>query len=334
MVEDIQTALVFQGGGAVGAYHLGAYRYLHKVGLRPDIVTGTSIGAITAAVLVGARSGDPVEELDAVWKEFTVGAPFLSAGAGRAISTVVNFGMYRPRFDIWAAPTWTALLSNDPLRSTLVRHVDFDKLNESPICFAASAINVETGDIEYFRNRGNNYVSLDDIVASGSLPPSFPMTEIDGKSYWDGGLFDATPLQPALEYFDFDRPVRRRLILVAPHPAQGSVPTNFNEVSERMIELQFAGRMKAELARLRSRNSLLEVIRDLEPEVQHRFARAFPGVRGLDPATYLDEIIHIGSSDPQIATCASDFSASAIRRRIEAGYQDAKKAVQDMAIAS
>jgi NTE family protein len=334
MAEDIQTALVFQGGGAVGAYHLGVYRYLHQAGLRPDIITGTSIGAITAAVLVGARSGDPVAELDAVWNEFTVGAPFLSAEAGRAISSIVNFGMYRPRFDIWAAPMWTALLSSDPLRSTLVRHVDFDRLNDSPIAFATSAINVETGDIEYFRNRGNNYVSLDDIVASGSLPPSFPMTEIDGKSYWDGGLFDATPLQPALEYFDFDRRIRRRLILVAPYPASGAVPTNFNEVSERMIELQFAGRMKSELQRLRTRNSLLEVIRDLEPEVQHRFARAFPGIRGLDPSTYLDEIIHIGSSDPKIATCASDFSATAIRRRIERGYQDAKSAVQEMEISA
>lgn len=58
MAQDIQTALVFQGGGAVGAYHLGVYNYLSKAGIRPDIVTGSSIGAITAAVLVGARSGD------------------------------------------------------------------------------------------------------------------------------------------------------------------------------------------------------------------------------------------------------------------------------------
>jgi NTE family protein len=324
MATNLQTALVFHGGGAVGAYHLGAYRYLHLAGLQPSIVTGVSIGAITAALIVGARSGDPVGEMEAVWKEFTVGAPFLSSEAGRAISSVVNLGMYRPRFDLWSAPTWTALLSTDPLRSTLVRHVDFDRLNDSPIAFATSAIDVETGEIEQFRNRGGSYVSVDDIVASGSLPPGFPMTEIDGKSYWDGGLFDTTPLQSAVEMFTLGPEVRRRLILIAPLPCRGQVPTNFNEVAERMVELQFASRIRAEIQRLRTRNRLIEIIRDLEPGDQRRFAEAFPGARGLDTDTYIDEIIHIGSSDPRIVTAASDFSASAIRRRIEAGYQDAR----------
>ena len=164
----------------------------------------------------------------------------------------------------------------------------------------------------------------DDIVASGSMPPGFPMTEIDGHSYWDGGPFDSTPLQPALDLFDHGPNIRRRLILVAPLPCRGKVPTNINEVSERMVELQFSGRLHSELQRLKTRNTLIEIIRDLEPEVQRRFMDAFPGARGLAPESYLDEIIHIGSSDPRVVTGASDFSATAIRRRIEAGYQDAE----------
>lgn len=324
MAGRTQTALVFQGAGAVGAYHLGVWRCLHEAGIKPDIVTGVSIGAITAAVLVGAASGDPLRELEDIWKEFTVGAPFLLPQAGRALSSVINFGMYRPRLDVWAAPTWTALLSTDPLRSTLVRHVDFDKLNESTVAFATSAIDVKTGRIQCFRNRGGAYVALDDIVASGSMPPGFPMTEIDGHSYWDGGPFDSTPLQPALDLFDHGPDIRRRLILAAPLPCHGKVPTNINEVAERMVELQFSGRLQSELQRLKTRNTLIEIIRDLEPEVQQRFTDAFPGARGLAPESYLDEIIHIGSSDPRVVTGASDFSATAIRRRIEAGYQDAK----------
>jgi NTE family protein len=318
-----QTALVFQGAGAVGAYHLGAYRRLQEAGIRPDIVTGVSVGAITAAVVVGSRSGDPLRELDAIWREFTVGGPFLPSEAGKAISTVVNFGMYRPRLDIWTAPTWTAFLSTDPLRSTLARHVEFDSLNDSPIAFATSAVDVETGRIEYFRNRGGCYVSLDDVVASASLPPGFPMTEIDGKSYWDGGLFDRTPLQPAIDFFDRGPDIRRRLIVVAPLAPAGKAPTNFNEVSERLVELQFASRMSAELERLRCRNALIEIVRDLEPEVQQRFVTACEGSRGLEIQCYLDEIIHIGSSDPAVVSGSSDFSARAVRHRIEAGYADA-----------
>lgn len=328
-----ETALVFQGGGASGAYHLGAYRRLCEIGVKPQIVTGVSIGAVTAAIVVGARNGDPVSELESAWRGFTVGAPFLPAEAGKALSSVMNFGMYRPRLDIWTVPTWTALLSTDPLRSTLVRHVEFDRLNESEIAFATSAMNVETGQIECFRNRGGSYVALDDIVASASLPPAFPVTEIDGRSYWDAGLFDRSPVQPAVELFTRGPGVRRRLIIIAPLPIHGRMPRNFNEVAERMVELQFAGRMKGEIDRLHTRNALIEIVRDLEPEVQQRFVDAGPGKAGLDIQCYIDEIIHIGSSDPQVVNGASDFSARSIARRIDAGYRDALELTDGLQIA-
>jgi NTE family protein len=324
MAQREQTALVLQGGGAVGAYHLGAVRRLYEAGLRPDIVTGVSIGAINAAVLVGARRDDPLAELEAVWDEFTVGMPFMGTDIERAVSTLTNFGLYRPRYDIWAAPSWTALLSTDPLRSTLVRHVDFNRLNESLIAFAISAIDVATGEIEQFRNRGGNYVALDDIVAAGSLPPGFPMTEIDGKSYWDGGLFDPAPLQAALDLFDPAPEVRRRLIAVAPLPRQGKVPGNFNEVAERMIELQFASRMQSELARLHHNNALIEVLAELPAARRDALVETSPEFRLAAGGRYLHEIVAITNDEPGIATGASDFSAGAIARRVAAGYLDAE----------
>jgi NTE family protein len=324
MAQRWQTALVLQGSGATGAYHLGVVRRRYEAGLRPDIVTGVSIGAITAAVLVGARRDDPVAELEAVWDEFTVGMPFMGNEVERAVSSLTNFGLYRPRYDVWAAPTWTALLSTDPLRSTLVRHVDFNRLNESPVAFAISAVDVGTGEIECFRNRGGNYVALDDIVASGSLPPGFPMTEIDGKSYWDGGLFDPTPLQPAIDFFDADPEVRRRLIVVAPMPREGKVPGNFNEVTERMIELQFASRMRSEIARLQCHNALVEVMAALPADRRAALAGTAPEFRRADEGRYLHEIVLITSEATGIATGASDFSARAIARRAAAGYADAE----------
>jgi predicted acylesterase/phospholipase RssA len=324
MGQRCQTALVLQGGGAIGAYHLGVVQRLYAAGLAPEIVTGVSIGAITAAVLVGARRDDPVAELGAVWDEFTVGMPFLGPHAERAISSLTNFGLYRPRYDIWAAPSWTAMLSTDPLRSTLVRHVDFNKLNESATAFAISAVDVESGEIECFRNRGGNYVALDDIVASGSLPPGFPMTEIDGKSYWDGGLFDCTPLQPALDFFDPDPELRRRLIVVAPMPRLGRVPGNFNEVAERMIELQFSSRMRSEIARVRHHNALVELMAGLDAERRAALAAASPEFRRADTGTLVHEIVVISNEEPGIATGASDFSASAIARRVKAGAADAE----------
>jgi predicted acylesterase/phospholipase RssA len=64
-----------------------------------------------------------------------------------------------------------------------------------------SATDVEEGQIKYFYSHEDR-LSVDHIVASGSLPPSFPMTPIDGHSYWDGGLFDNTPLGAVLDRLD------------------------------------------------------------------------------------------------------------------------------------
>ncbi len=86
----MQTALVLQGGGALGAYELGVLQRLHKEpDFRPRYVSGVSIGAITAAVLVGARNGDPLATLATMWEAFVVkGSPLapqiLRAGPGRA----------------------------------------------------------------------------------------------------------------------------------------------------------------------------------------------------------------------------------------------------------
>jgi NTE family protein len=81
--------------------------------------------------------------------------------------------------------------------------VDLDALadrNAAPELLV-SATDVEKGQIKYFYSREHG-LSLDHIVASGSLPPSFPMTVVDGKSYWDGGLFDNTPLGAVLKGLD------------------------------------------------------------------------------------------------------------------------------------
>src|SRR5688572_4627166 len=74
----VLTAVVLQGGGALGAYELGVLKalYEHRPGFRPVVVSGTSTGGVTAAVLGGAR-GDPIPVLERLWREkFTVSAPF------------------------------------------------------------------------------------------------------------------------------------------------------------------------------------------------------------------------------------------------------------------
>ena len=122
--KDVQTAIVLQGGGALGAYEYGVLRALYeqRPGFRPVAVAGVSIGAITAAVLGGART-DPIAALDALWRaKLTVTAPTgplgLPAQVDRSLALLGNPGMYQLRAGLFTAP-WllTSFYDTAPLRT-------------------------------------------------------------------------------------------------------------------------------------------------------------------------------------------------------------------------
>jgi predicted acylesterase/phospholipase RssA len=84
-----------------------------------------------------------------------------------------------------------------PLRA-LGRLVDFDLINAGAIRFSVGAVNVRSGNFVYFDN-ATHHIRPEHVIASGSLPPGFPPTEIEGEYYWDGGLVSNTPLQRVLD---------------------------------------------------------------------------------------------------------------------------------------
>ncbi len=127
------AALVLQGGGALGAYELGVVRRLYE---EPDFdlryVSGVSIGAISAAVLVGARNADPLGSLEAMWRDFAIDPPpFLPDSLAVALSSLGNAAFYRLRTDLLALPIWTSLYDLSPIRRRLAAWVDFDRIMAS-----------------------------------------------------------------------------------------------------------------------------------------------------------------------------------------------------------
>ena len=73
-----EVGLVLQGGGALGAYEFGVLERLYdEPWFEPDIVSGVSIGAITAAVMLGPRNGDPFSSLVELWERISVISPKL-----------------------------------------------------------------------------------------------------------------------------------------------------------------------------------------------------------------------------------------------------------------
>jgi NTE family protein len=343
--NDYGTAIILQGGGALGAYELGVLKALYETrpGFKPSVVTGISIGAITAAVLAGAK-GDPIQTLDRLWREkLTVlpTLPFFPSAYQQFLSTLVpdelekhlsawgNPGMYRPRLDYAYAP-WrrTSIYDLAPLRRTLAELVDLDKLNNGGIRVAVGAINVGTSDIKYFDNHDDNDkkkpLSFEHVMASGSLPPGFPMTDVEGNSYWDGGLFENTPLSPALNLLEKLDREKRELIVVELFPRQSPIPDDMADVVNRMLQLQYTNRLKLDAKFFEKFNSYIELVEELNDTLEEDDPiRTTKGYKDLQRYKRIDAASVILAQLPPELSNASDFSKASIEERIDAGYRDA-----------
>ena len=337
---DYGTAIILQGGGALGAYEFGVLKALYETrpGFKPSIVTGISIGAITAAVLAGAK-GDPIQALDRLWREklaVVLTLPFLPRAYQQYLSTLVpdelekylsawgNPGMYRPRLDYSYAP-WrrTSIYDLAPLRQTLAEMVDLEELNHGGIRVAVGATDVGTSEIRYFDNE-EYPLTFEKVMASGSLPPGFPMTEVEGTSYWDGGLFENTPLSPALNRLEELNKVKRELIVVELFPRQAPIPGDMADVVNRMLQLQYTNRLKLDgkfFAKYNSYIGLVEAIDDTLEE-DHPIRRS-EGYKDLQKYNRIDAASVILAQLPPELSNASDFSKASIEKRIDAGYRDA-----------
>jgi predicted acylesterase/phospholipase RssA len=116
----------------------------------------------------------PIEALEAFWQKVSVSAPFVPPPLQAYASILGNPHFYVARQDYFTLPTWTSIYDTAPLRQTLSQLVDLHALADPKAApgLLVSATDVEAGQIEYFFN-GDNGLTLDHIVASGSLPPSF-----------------------------------------------------------------------------------------------------------------------------------------------------------------
>ncbi|HMM72564.1 MAG TPA: patatin-like phospholipase family protein, partial [Rhodocyclaceae bacterium] len=88
---------------------------------------------------------------------------------------------------------WSSLYDTAPALELLEKYVDFSKLSASPIRLLASAVDVQTSELVVFDSYVDDLTPAH-IIASGSLPPGFPWTTIDGRHYWDGGIVSNSPL--------------------------------------------------------------------------------------------------------------------------------------------
>ncbi len=337
--------LVLQGGGALGAYQAGVFESLSKVYREPTWVAGISIGAINAALIAGNAAASRVARLQEFWQlvSSALPAPLVAANPHAreslneaSASQVMLFGVpgfFKPRFP--PAPfqprgSLAAISYYDttPLRDTLERLVDFDRINAGGVRLSVGAVNVRTGNFEYF-DSSKQTIDARHIRASGALPPGFAPVEIDGEHYWDGGLVSNTPLQHVL-----DQPgkQRRTVFQVDLFAARGTLPATLAEVTEREKDIRFSSRTRMnttnELDRQVIAQAAKRLIAKLPPEL-----RDDPDLRALACVRCESavDVVHLIYRRKHYETQSKDyeFSRLSMQEHWDAGRADMAHTLHD-----
>lgn len=318
--------LVLQGGGALGAYEYGAITRLCEAGVKPVAVTGVSIGAINAAAVAGARNGDIPASLKELWSTIAIPAiPFMMDRLQETISMFGTRNFFKLRTDFYNMSKWTSLCDVAPMRETLARICDFDQINDpAHMRFAVTATHVAQGTSARFVNTETR-ITPDHILASGSLPPGFPMTQIDGDWYWDGGLFDNTPLRPMINLLTPDEAATLPIVVIDLFPVDDAVPGNLMEIKNRMMEISFENKFWDDFGGPEGLIDYAEMLDELEKELPPgstlRARKAFQHLMAYRCLRNL-KIIR-GPHVPM--TGGMDFSVGGIATRFQRGHEAASQ---------
>ena len=273
--------LVLQGGGALGSYQAGAYQALCHHDFEPEWIAGISIGAVNAAIIAGNPREKRVERLKEFWEMVSSPVPWnpvTSGDRGRSLfnetsaALIATFGVpgfFTPRLPpapLWppGSPQSQSYYDTAPLRRTLERLVDFDRINDLTTRLSVGAVSVTTGNFKYFDNfefrKQRKKIGPEHIMASGALPPGFPSIEIEGEHFWDGGIASNTPLDYVL-----DAEIDNDLLIfqIDLFSARGPLPVSLLEAAEREKDIRFSSRTRMNTDKNKKIHDARKALRDL-----------------------------------------------------------------------
>jgi NTE family protein len=244
--------LALQGGGSHGAFTWGVLdRLLEEQWLRIDGISGTSAGAMNAAVLAHGYGNDGAAGARAALTEFW-----------RKVANAARFSPFRRspldvllgRWTLDHSPLFVAMdlmarvvspynmnpMGANPLRAILAETIDFARLSQSEIKLFVTATNVRTGRGRVFRN---GEINPDVLLASACLPTLFQAIEIDGEAYWDGGYAGNPTMTPLVRECDSQDTI---LIQINPVERPGT-PRSASDILNRLNEVSFNAVLLKEL---------------------------------------------------------------------------------------
>src|ERR1700736_6776502 len=250
--DPILVDLALQGGGSHGAFTWGVLdRLLEEQWLGIDGISGTSAGAMNAAVLVDGHAKGGADgaraALENFWRRVSEAARFSPFRRG---SLDVLLG----RWTLDSSPVYVTIdlmsrllspydlnpMGKNPLRAILAEAIDFERLARAPIKLFITATNVRTGRGHVFKN---NTITPDVLLASACLPTMFQAIEIDGEPYWDGGYSGNPTITPLVQECKSQDTI---LVQINPVEREGR-PRSASEILNRLNEVSFNAVLLKEL---------------------------------------------------------------------------------------
>jgi NTE family protein len=344
-----ERVLVLQGGGALGSYQAGAFQALCRSGFEPEWIAGISIGAINAAIIAGNDSEKRVERLKEFWEMVSSPvswSPVTPGDRARSLfnetsaALIATFGVpgfFTPR--IPPAPMWPpgspqsqSYYDTAPLKKTLERLVDFDRINDLKTRLSVGAVGVASGNFRYFDNfafkKLGKKIGPEHIMASGALPPGFPSVEIEGEHYWDGGIASNTPL----DYVLGEETHRDLLIFqVDLFSARGDLPTSLLEAAEREKDIRYSSRTRMNTDKNKQVHNTRKALRELIAKLPDDLKRD-PSVEILCNAARENTVtvVHLiyKSKNYESSSKDYDFSHVAMLEHWNSGVRDVHQSMR------
>jgi len=342
--EYHSIGLVFQGGGALGAYQAGVFQALDEVGIDANWLSGVSIGAINAAIIAGNKPGDRLDRLRSFWETITNRKVWHFTPEGDLFRKLRNQtssmmtmaaglpGFFSPHklnpwFQLPGASTATSFYDTSELERTLDRLIDWNVLNDRDRRLSVGAVNVRTGNYRYFDSHLET-LSAKHVMASGALPPAFPSIQIENEYYWDGGIVSNTPLQYLLEQDEVHDTLVFQVDLFS---ARGIIPRDMADVLARHKDIMYSSRTRNNTdtfqrmhnMRMKLHKALLRVPPEDLRDEDREFLATMEDVPQIN-------IVHLIYQQKVYESDAKDyeFSGTSMREHWESGYQDTRKTLK------
>jgi NTE family protein len=343
-----RMACVFQGGGALGAYQVGAFCAIHEKGYHPNFLAGVSIGAINSAIIAGNSRDKQIDKLTAFWETIIpqIWTDTLYDGESKNFLRHLHNQMGAMHSIFWGLEGFfkprpippTPLTHDTPdklsyydtsiLKSTLENLIDFDRINNKKITLCLGAVNVASGEMEFFNNQ-KTIITPEHVMASGALPPGFPAIKIGDDYYWDGGIYANTPLVTVLDAL----PEQDTLCFVVDcFSLRGELPQTMDELEERQKDIRYASHSRRLTNVYTSRQNLQTAIQYLGEKLSPE-AKKDPEVQKILELGHSKQfsVVHIIYRGTPFAHSFKDynFARSTINYRMKTGYENAMEILQN-----